>query len=93
MVTDTKVYRCRKCHSKELIKNGKNACGNPQYHCKTCGAYGVLEPRKRYTEEEKALILKAYQERPSLRGIERSHGVCRQTLRAWLKKSGIAVAS
>ncbi|CAD7852819.1 MAG: hypothetical protein, partial [Olavius algarvensis Gamma 1 endosymbiont] len=20
------------------------ACGNQQYHCKTCGAYGVLEP-------------------------------------------------
>ncbi|CAD7852865.1 MAG: hypothetical protein, partial [Olavius algarvensis Gamma 1 endosymbiont] len=25
------------------------ACGNQQYHCKTCGAYGVLEPQNRYT--------------------------------------------
>ncbi|CAD7852797.1 MAG: hypothetical protein, partial [Olavius algarvensis Gamma 1 endosymbiont] len=23
------------------------ACGNQQYHCKTCGAYGVLEPQNR----------------------------------------------
>ena len=67
-------------------KNGLNACGNQQYHCKTCGAYGVLEPQNRYTEEEKDLIIKAYQERSSMRGIERTHGVCRQTLSAWLKK-------
>jgi len=48
MIVETKVHRCRKCHSKELTKNGTNACGNQQYHCKTCGAYGVLEPRERY---------------------------------------------
>jgi len=90
MITETKVHKCRKCHSTELTKNGTNVCGNPQYHCKICGAYGVLEPRERYTEEEKELIIKAYQERPSLRGIERSHGVCRQSLAAWLKKSRAA---
>jgi len=63
-----------------------NRCGSPQYHCKTCGPYGVLEPRVDYTEEEKEIILKAYQERSSMRGIERTFGVCRQTLSAWLKK-------
>ena len=45
---------------------------------------GVLEPQNRYTEEEKDLIIKAYQERSSMRGIERTHGVYRQTLSAWL---------
>ena len=90
MILETKVHTCRKCHSKEIKKNGLNACGNQQYHCKTCGAYGVLEPQNRYTEEEKDLIIKAYQERSSMRGIERTHGVCRQTLSAWLKKSGAA---
>jgi len=93
MIVETKVHRCRKCHSKELTKNGTNTCGNQQYHCKTCSAYSVLEPRERYTKEEKERILKAYQERPSLRGIERSHGVSRQTLRAWLKKSAAVSAS
>jgi len=93
MIVETKVHVCRKCHSKALIKNGKNTCGNLQYHCKACGAYGVLEPRKRYTEEKKALIIQAYRERPSLRGIERSHGVCRQTLAKWLKESGVTTTS
>jgi len=88
MIIETKVHTCHKCGSKDLTKNGMNACGNQQYHCKTCSAYGVLEPHKRYTQEEKDLILKAYQERSSMRGIERSHGICRQTLSAWLKKAG-----
>jgi len=87
MVIETKVHTCRKCYSKEIVKNGY---GNPQYHCKTCGAYGVLEPRKRYPEEEQELIIQAYQKRSSMRGIERIHGVCRHTLSAWLKKSGTA---
>jgi len=93
MIIETKVHACHKCGSKDLTKNGMNACGNQQYHCKTCGTYGVLEPHEPYTQEEKDLILKAYQERSSMRGIERSHGVCRQTLSAWLKKSGAASTS
>jgi len=39
-----------------------------------------------YTEEAETLIIKAYQERSSMRGIERMHGVFRQTLSAWLKE-------
>ncbi len=94
MIIETKVHACRKCHSKELTRNGTNACGNPQYHCKSCDAYGVLEPRERYTKEKKELIIKAYRERkrPSMREIERTYGVCRQTLSAWLKKGGAASA-
>jgi len=76
MIIGKKVHACSKCHSKAVIKNGKNACGNQQYHCKTCGVYGVLEPHDRYTEEEKERIIKAYQEKSSMRGIERSHGIC-----------------
>ena len=86
MITESKVYTCRKCQSNDLVKNGTNASGSPLYHCKTCGTYGVLEPKQRYSEEEKEIIIKAYQERASMRGIERIHGVCRQTLSAWLKK-------
>jgi transposase-like protein len=32
--------------------------------------------------------LRAYQERSSLRGIERTFGVSRYTVAEWLKKSG-----
>ncbi len=90
MIIEKKVHVCRKCQSEAIVKNGANGSGSPQYHCKTCGAYGVLEPRQDYTEEEKEIIIKAYQERSSMRGIERTFGVCRQTLNAWLKKGRTA---
>jgi len=46
MIIDTKVYSCRKCQSEDLVKNGTNASGSSQYHCKACGAYGVLERKE-----------------------------------------------
>jgi len=52
-------------------QNGRNRYGNQQYHCKACGAYGVLEPKVRYTEAQKEPILRAYPERVSLRGLHR----------------------
>ena len=36
--------------------------------------------------ERKAEILQAYQERRSLRGLERTFGVSRQTVSTWLKQ-------
>jgi len=86
MIIDTKVYSCRKCQSEDLVKNGTNASGSSQYHCKACGAYGVLERKERATEEKKELIINVYQERSSMRGIERAFGVSRRTLSAWLKE-------
>jgi len=58
MILEKKVHACSKCHSKVVIKNGKNACRNQQYHYKTCGAYGVFEAHDRYTDEEKERIIK-----------------------------------
>ena len=86
MIAETTVHTCNKCRSTHLIKNGTNACGNQQYHCKACGAYGVLDPHRGYTDDEKTRILKAYHERGSMRGIERIFGVSRQTLSKWIKK-------
>ena len=86
MITETKVHTCRRCESTDLVKNGHNACGSPQYLCKACGHRAVLEPKVRYPEERKAEILRAYQERPSMRGIQRTFGVSRQVLAGWLKR-------
>jgi hypothetical protein len=47
----------------------------------------VLEPKRRYSEEQKEQILSAYHERSSMRGIERTFGVSRPTLVSWLKKN------
>jgi len=38
------------------------------------------------TEEKKELIINVYQERSSMRGIERTFGVSHRTLSAWLKE-------
>jgi transposase-like protein len=47
----------------------------------------VLDPEPTaYSEEEKRRILRAYQERGSMRAIERAIGVSRNTLSRWLKK-------
>jgi len=75
MIPETRTYRCRRCGSGDIVQNGRNRYGNPQYPCKACGAYGVLEPKVRYTEAQKEPILRAYPERVSLRGLHRLYGV------------------
>ena len=56
-----------------------------------CSAYGTLEPQHRsYPEFPKELILRAYRERASMRGIERAFYIIRQTLARQLnEKSAI----
>jgi len=83
-------YKCRSCQSEDIVKNGRNVCGNQQYRCKDCGACKVLEPTARYSDERKEEIMRAYQERSSLRGISRTFGVSRPTVAAWLKKTPAA---
>jgi hypothetical protein len=60
--------------------------GKQKYKCKNCGRYATLEPTTKYTPEQREYILAAYQERSSMRGIQRVHGVSRNTLKVWLKK-------
>ena len=81
------THSCPHCQSTSLKKNGTTAKGKQKYHCPACGKYGTLNPTVRYTEERKEEVLKAYQERASLRGLERTFGVARQTIASWLKKS------
>jgi transposase-like protein len=70
-----------------MVKNGHNAYGNQQFWCKDCGKRGVLAPKHRYTSEQKEQILSSYiNERSSMRGIQRTFGVSRNTLTSWLKK-------
>ena len=86
MIEETVRYSCRSCGSTNIIRNGTNKCGNPQYHCRGCGVYRVLRPKERYTSEQKAQILRAYRERMSLRGLQRVFGVWRGTVLRWLER-------
>mgnify|MGYP001496547312 CR=1 FL=1 len=87
MIQVTMKHTCRACQSENIVKNGRNVSGNQQYRCKDCGVCKVLEPSVRYSEGRKEEILRAYQERSSLRGISRTFGVSRPTVAAWLKKT------
>jgi transposase-like protein len=86
MVTQPIV--CRHCGSPNLSKYGIAPNGKQKYRCGACGRQSRENPSSAgYSEERKAEILRAYQERSSLRGLERTFGVSRETVLRWLKKS------
>ena len=82
------VPRCTRCGSAHIVKNGKNACGRQQFHCRACGACRVLQPKSRQaTPARQAEVLRAVAtERLSLRAAARVFGVGRNTLTGWLQK-------
>jgi transposase-like protein len=87
MIQITKT--CPHCGSVDLVCNGHNKRnGKQKYHCKGCDKYGTLDAASGYSEERKEEILKAYFERPSMRGIEHVFRVTRQTVSAWLRQQG-----
>lgn len=87
MIVEVKIYRCPNCESLDMVRNGTDYKGAQKYHCHHCGGYGTLQAKARYSPAEKARVLKAYQERVSLRGIRRIFGVVPKTLLRWLKEA------
>ena len=86
MVTIT--LSCPYCRSAQLAKYGVTAKGQQRYRCRTCGRQHRENPGSNaYSDAERETILRAYQERSSLRGLSRTFGVSRNTVTAWLKKS------
>ena len=78
---------CRHCGSENIVRNGRTRNGKQRYLCHGCGRTSRDAPQAPgYSEEHKETILRAYQERSSLRGLERTFGVSRATVSAWLKK-------
>jgi transposase-like protein len=84
----TKTISCRHCSSTDLVKNGLAPNnGKQRYLCRACGRQSREDPSPNgYTEERKGEILRAYQERSSLRGLRRTFGVSPTTVISWLKK-------
>jgi transposase-like protein len=78
---------CRRCESTNVIRYGKNISGTQQFRCKNCGKTFVLNPQSpRLSAEKEAAIEAALAERISQRGIARTLGVSRDTIRAVRKK-------
>ena len=79
---------CPYCASDRLIRYGVTAKGQQRYRCRACGRQHRENPGSNaYSDAERETILRAYQERSSLRGLSRTFGVSRNTVTAWLKKS------
>jgi len=80
--------QCVQCGSEDVIKRGKTSNGKQRFGCKACGVTFWENPQSNaYDEARKEVILRAYHERPSLRGLTRIFGVSRQTVTTWLRKS------
>ena len=78
---------CYHCQSDAVVRNGQTSNGKQRYRCKSCRRSFRDSPQVNgYSESEKELILRAYNERPSMRGLGRVFGVSRPTLIGWLKK-------
>jgi transposase-like protein len=85
MVTIT--LHCQHCHSERLVRNGLAPDGRQRHLCHDCGQRSRDHPRSQaYAEAEREQILRAYDERSSLRGLQRTFGVSRNTVTAWIKK-------
>ena len=89
----TQVVKCAHCEGESIVKNGRAANSKQKYRCKGCGKASRENPSpKGYSETRREEILRAYEERSSLRGLSRTFGVSRTTVTKWLKKSRDAAA-
>ena len=83
----TKQIKCRHCRSANIIRHGLTANSKQRFLCQDCGRYSREDPQPNgYTEQAREIILRAYDERSSLRGLSRTFGVSRNTVTSWLKK-------
>jgi transposase-like protein len=85
MITIT--LSCPHCQSENLVRNGLAPNGKQRYLCHDCGRRSRENPSSNaYPDEEREQILRAYEERSSLRGLQRTFGVSRNTVTKWIKK-------
>src|SRR5260370_27760336 len=83
------IVYCGYGGSDEIKLNGHAPNGKQKYLCHKCNRQSRENPTPNvYSEEKKEEIVRAYEERSSLRGLGRVFGVSRPTVIKWLKKSG-----
>ena len=85
------VFKCRKCQSTKVTRNGKNAVGNPRYKCHDCGTSSVITPIHDRTPERQQEMERAYLERNSLRATGRIFDISHGTVFNKVKKKARAL--
>ncbi len=69
----TKQLSCRHCASANLTRHGLTNNGKQRYFCHDCQRYSRDNPQPNgYPESARETILRAYDERSSLRGLTRT---------------------
>jgi hypothetical protein len=82
------ILLCQHCGSERLVRNGRAPNGKQKFICHACGRRCRRNPLPRgYSEVGRAQILRAYQERCSLRGLQRTFGVAPANIAKWIKKA------
>ena len=90
----TKLITCSPCGSDKLVKHGLTKNQKQRYFCHHCQRSSREAPQPNgYTEEQRAEILRAYEERSSLRGLTRTFGVARNTARAMVARKTLPALS
>ena len=85
MLSTTIIHACPHCGSEHLQKNGHANNGAQRARCVECARTFILSPQgPRYDQSFKDQVVAAYQDRMSTRGIQRTFGVCYQTLMRWV---------
>ena len=93
MISTTVVSTCPDCGGEHLQKNGHTSHGAQRAKCVDCQRTFTLAPKgPRYDRKFKDQVLAAYQDRMSLRGIQRTFGVCYETVMAWLGEKNRAAS-
>jgi len=83
----TKIIKCYHCGSENIVRHGLTKNGKQRYLCRDCQRSSREDPQPNgYTEQQREQILRAYEERSSLRGLTRTFRVARNTVSSWLKK-------
>ena len=80
------IVNCPYCEKSEAVQRfGHHRGGNPRFRCMACVRTFCLNPgTTAHPPEFREMVLRAYQERSSMRGICRTFGIGRMTLYAWL---------
>jgi transposase-like protein len=83
----TLTLHCYHCGGDQLVRHGLTNNGKQRYKCRDCGRSSRDNPQPNgYPGQEREQILRAYEERSSLRGLTRTFGVARNTVTGWIKK-------
>ena len=75
------------CKSENIVRHGITGNGKQRYKCSDCERTSRDLPQPAgYSTDQQERILRAYEERSSLRGLERIFGVSHKTVTTSLKK-------